>query len=197
MPLGGGCSSPWLRYWFLRRRHNVYPVSLKQNRTFRLSESTQLSAGPGYMFRLSEAVGLSMQKIHHHVLRFITAKLLNACLTISMFSADVLGRPLLTAFNTDLFSIIVLRHWWIEERDGGFFTCLQKSCTFTESCYRTELFYFNYLSLLGLEHIYISYFLQQPKKSVCLQLLRTLLCFVFRSFRKSFFHVFARLLITL
>ena len=31
-------------------------------------------------------------------------------------------------------------------------------------CYRTELFYFNYLSLLGLEHIYISYFLQQPKK---------------------------------
>ena len=64
-------------------------------------------------------------------------------------------------------------------------------------CYRTELFYFNYLSLLGLEHIYISYFLQQPKKSVCLQLLRTLLCFVFRSFRKSFFHVFSRLLITL
>ena len=57
-------------------------------------------------------------------------------------------------------------------------------------CYRTELFYFNYLSLLGLEHIYISYFLQQPKKSVCLQLLRTLLCFVFCSFRKSFFSRF-------
>ena len=72
------------------------------------------------------------------------------------------------------------------------FSCFQ-GC----HCYRTELFYFNYLSLLGLEHIYISYFLQQPKKSVCLQLLRTLLCFVFRSFRKSFFHVFARLLITL
>ena len=38
---------------------------------------------------------------------------------------------------------------------------------------------------------------QKKEKSVCLQLLRTLLCFVFRSFRKSFFHVFARLLITL
>ena len=40
-------------------------------------------------------------------------------------------------------------------------------------------------------------FCSNQKKSVCLQLLRIFLCFVFRSFRKSFFHVFARLLITL
>ena len=47
-------------------------------------------------------------------------------------------------------------------------------------CYRTELFYFNYLSLLGLEHIYISYFLQQPKKKKRLPAASahfTLLCF--------------------
>ena len=36
-------------------RHNVYPGSLKQNRTFRLSEGT----------------GLRMEKIHHHVLQFV------------------------------------------------------------------------------------------------------------------------------
>ena len=83
----------------------MYSISLKQNRTFRLSKGTQLSTGPGYMFRLSEAIGLSMQKIHHHVLRFIAAELLNACLTLSMFSADVLGRPLLTTSITDLVSI--------------------------------------------------------------------------------------------
>ena len=88
----------------------MYPVSLKQNRTFRFSKDTQLSTGPGYMFRLSEAIGLSVPKIHHQVLRFIIAKLLNACLTLSMFSADVLGRPLLTTSNTDLVSINVLRH---------------------------------------------------------------------------------------
>ena len=37
------------------RKHNVYPGSLKQNRTFRLSEGTRLS----------------MEKIHHHVLQFV------------------------------------------------------------------------------------------------------------------------------
>ena len=34
---------------------NVYPDSLKQNRTFRLSEGTELS----------------MEKIHQHVLQFV------------------------------------------------------------------------------------------------------------------------------
>ena len=34
---------------------NVYPGSLKQNRTFRLSKDT----------------GLSMEKVHHHVVQFV------------------------------------------------------------------------------------------------------------------------------
>ena len=87
-----------------------------------------------------------------------------------------------------------------EKRFFGFFIqrfYLDTITTRTTLVLSHRAFYFNYLSLLGLEHIYISYFLHQPKKSVCLQLLRTLFCFVFRSFRKSFFHVFARLLITL
>ena len=38
-----------------KRRHNVYPGSMKQNRTFRLKEAT----------------GLSLEKIHHHILQFV------------------------------------------------------------------------------------------------------------------------------
>ena len=45
-----------LYLWLLfKRRHNVYPGSLKQNRTF----------------RLSEGAGLRMEMIHHHVLQFV------------------------------------------------------------------------------------------------------------------------------
>ena len=57
-------------------------------------------------------------------------------------------------------------------------------------CYRTELFYFNYLSLLGLEHIYISYFLQQPKKKrlPAASAHFTLLCF--SQFQKIIFSRF-------
>ena len=102
----------------------MYPDSLKQNRTFRLSESTRLSTRLGYMSRLSEGTGLSMYKIHHHVLQFVLGDRLNTCLTLSIFSADVLGRPLLTASNTDPASINFLCHRRMEERDGGFFPCL-------------------------------------------------------------------------
>ena len=41
-----------------------------------------------------------------------------------LFSADVLGRPLLTTSNTDLVSINFLSHRRIKERDSGFFTYL-------------------------------------------------------------------------
>ena len=44
-----------IKWLLLKRRRNVYPGSLKQNRTFRLSEGT----------------GLRMEKIHHHVLQFV------------------------------------------------------------------------------------------------------------------------------
>ena len=39
----------------LKRRHNVYPGLLRQNRMFRLSENTELS----------------MEEIHYHVFQFI------------------------------------------------------------------------------------------------------------------------------
>ena len=66
-----------------------------------------------------------MYKIHHHVLQFVVGERLNACITLSMFSADVLGRPLLSASNTDRASINFLCHRQIEELDGRFFTYLQ------------------------------------------------------------------------
>ena len=49
---------------------------------------------------------------------------LSACLTLSMFSANVLDHPLLTASNTDPVSINFLCHRRIEERDGGSFPYL-------------------------------------------------------------------------
>ena len=53
-----------------------------------------------------------------------------------------------------------------------------------------SFFYFNYLSLLGLEHIYISYFLQQPKKKrlPAASAHFTLLCF--SQFQKIIFSRF-------
>ena len=54
-----------------------------------------------------------------------------------------------------------------------------------------SFFYFNYLSLLGLEHIYISYFLQHPKKKKRLPAASahfTLLCF--SQFQKIIFSRF-------
>ena len=102
----------------------MYPDSLMQNWTFRLSEGTRLSTTLQYMFRLSEDTGLSMYKIHHHVLQFVIGERLNACFTFSLFSADVLGRPLLTASNTDPASINFLCIRRIEERDGGLFLYL-------------------------------------------------------------------------
>ena len=49
---------------------------------------------------------------------------LNACLTLSIFSAYVLDRPLLTASNTGPVFINFLWHRLIEERGGGSFPCL-------------------------------------------------------------------------
>ena len=43
------------KWLLLKRRHNVYPGLLRQNRMFRLSENTELS----------------MEEIHHQVLQFI------------------------------------------------------------------------------------------------------------------------------
>ena len=99
----------------------MHPDSLKQSRTFRPSEGARPSTRLGYMFRLSKGTGLSMYKIHHHVLQFVIGERLNPYLTLLMFSADVLGRPLLTASNTDPASINFLCHRQIEERNGGFF----------------------------------------------------------------------------
>ena len=48
-------NKPLLNGYSSKRRYNVYPGSLKQNRTFRLSEGT----------------GLRMEKIHHHVFKFV------------------------------------------------------------------------------------------------------------------------------
>ena len=53
-----------------------------------------------------------------------TGERLNACLTLSMFSADVLDRPFLTASNTHPVSINFLCHRRIEERDDGSFPYL-------------------------------------------------------------------------
>ena len=88
----------------------MYSDSLKQNRTFRLSEGTRPSTKSEYMFRHSKSTGISMYKIHHYVFQFIIGEQLNPCLTLSMFLADILGSPLLTASNTDPPSINFLCH---------------------------------------------------------------------------------------
>ena len=49
---------------------------------------------------------------------------LNACFSLSMFSADVCGHPLLTASSINPVSINSLYHQQIEERDGGSFPYL-------------------------------------------------------------------------
>ena len=44
-----------IKWLLLKRRHNVYPCSLKQTQ----------------MFRLIKGTGLSMEKIYHYVLQFV------------------------------------------------------------------------------------------------------------------------------
>ena len=63
-------------------------------------------------------------------------------------------------------------------------------CCICISVIAPSFFYFNYLSLLGLEHIYISYFLQQPKKKrlPAASAHFTLLCF--SQFQKIIFSRF-------
>ena len=122
----------------------MYAGLLKQNRTFRLSEGTRLSMenihhhvhqfvdgtrnlwrlGRNLLCRTSCTVVSGTSNSLAEVRMDSIKERLNACLTLSMFSANVLGRPLLTVSSTDPVSINFLCHRRIDERDGGYFPCL-------------------------------------------------------------------------